>query len=350
MKFFRYRRPSWKTVLGVTKAKKRIKKELGITVLLIVLCIIVAVLNPRFLGASNLTNMARLIGMYGIFSIGVGLVIITAGIDLSLGSVFALQGVILAIMLREWNLAWPLAVLLVVIGVMLLGATHGWFIGYVRMQPFIVTLCGLLFYRGLARFIANDETKGFGSSGFELLRTLATGSIGPVPMPFVLLIIVGIITYVLLHHSVFGRYLYAVGSNAEAARLSGVPVPRMTYIAYGLSSMLAAGSDDYTWAAAASGSNNAAGYQLGSGAPVMAIGGFNGTDPAPTLDEFKRYVADKKIHYFIRGQMMIGQWGLHGASGSREAAEIAEWVETRFTPITVDKVVIYDLTAPAKNT
>ncbi|HVJ57651.1 MAG TPA: ABC transporter permease [Terrimicrobiaceae bacterium] len=198
------------------------KKELGITVLLIVLCIIVAVLNPRFLGASNLTNMARLIGMYGIFSIGVGLVIITAGIDLSLGSVFALQGVILAIMLREWNLAWPLAVLLVVVGVMLLGATHGWFIGYVRMQPFIVTLCGLLFYRGLARFIANDETKGFGSSGFELLRTLATGSIGPVPMPFVLLIIVGIITYVLLHHSVFGRYLYAVGRNEDAARYSGI--------------------------------------------------------------------------------------------------------------------------------
>ena len=56
------------------------------------------------------------------------------------------------------------------------------------MQPFIVTLCGLLFYRGLARFIANDETKGFGSSGFEVLRNLATGSIGPVPMPFVLLI------------------------------------------------------------------------------------------------------------------------------------------------------------------
>jgi hypothetical protein len=97
------------------------------------------------------------------------------------------------------------------------------------------------------------------------------------------------------------------------------------------------------------GSNNAAGYQLGSGAPVMAIGGFNGTDPAPTLDEFKRYVDDKKIHYFIRGQMMIGQWGLHGASGSREAAEIADWVETRFTPTTVDKVVIYDLTQPAKN-
>jgi 4-amino-4-deoxy-L-arabinose transferase-like glycosyltransferase len=117
-----------------------------------------------------------------------------------------------------------------------------------------------------------------------------------------------------------------------------------------LSAMLASGADDYTWAAAAMGSNNAAGYQLGSGAPVMAIGGFNGTDPAPTLDEFKRYVADKKIHYFIRGQMMIGQWGGRGTSGSREAAGIADWVETRFTPTTVDKVVIYDLTQPMTKT
>jgi ribose transport system permease protein len=184
------------------------KKELGITILLVVLCVVVAALNPRFL--------------YGIFSIGVGLVIITSGIDLSIGSVFALQGVVLAIMLREWNWPWPLAVLATIIGVMLLGAMHGWFIAKVRMQPFIVTLCGLLFYRGLARFIANDETKGFGSTGFELLRHLATGSVGPIPMPFVLLIIIGVVTYILLHRSVFGRYLYAVGRNEDAARYSGI--------------------------------------------------------------------------------------------------------------------------------
>ena len=198
------------------------KKELGISILLVVLCAVVAVLNPPFLGASNLENMARLIGMYGIFSIGKGLVIITGGIDLSIGSVFAMQGVILAIMLREWNWVWPIAVLAVIVGTMALGAMHGWFIAKVRMQPFIVTLCGLLFYRGLARFIADDETKGFGSTGFEELRQLATGSIGPVPMPFVLLIIVGIIAYVVLHRSVFGRYLYAVGRNEDAARYSGI--------------------------------------------------------------------------------------------------------------------------------
>jgi 4-amino-4-deoxy-L-arabinose transferase-like glycosyltransferase len=130
-----------------------------------------------------------------------------------------------------------------------------------------------------------------------------------------------------------------------AGGLLTAPTPGPT-----LSTLLAADAGDYTWAAAAMGSNNAAGYQLGSGAPVMAIGGFNGTDPAPTLDEFKRYVADKKIHYFIRGRMMIGQWGGHGASGSREASDIADWVERRYTPATVDKVIIYNLTQPPKNT
>ena len=119
-----------------------------------------ALLNHRFLGAANLTNMARLIGMYGIFSIGLGLIIITGGIDLSVGSVFALQGVLLAMALREWNWYWPVAVLGSIAGVMLLGLFHGFMVAKVRMQPFIVTLCGLLFYRGLARFVANDETKG----------------------------------------------------------------------------------------------------------------------------------------------------------------------------------------------
>jgi len=198
------------------------KKELGITILLVVLCAMTAFLNHRFLGAANLTNMARLIGMYGIFSIGLGLIIITGGIDLSVGSVFALQGVLLAMALREWNWYWPVAVVASIAGVMLLGLFHGVMVAKVRMQPFIVTLCGLLFYRGLARFVANDETKGFGSEGFGMLRQLASGSIGPIPMPFAILMVVAVVSYVALHRSVYGRYLYAVGRNEEAARFSGI--------------------------------------------------------------------------------------------------------------------------------
>ena len=114
-----------------------------------------------------------------------------------------------------------------------------------------------------------------------------------------------------------------------------------------LSATLSADAHDFTWVAATVGSNNAAGYQLASGAPVMAIGGFNGTDPSPTLQEFQRYVADRQIHYFIRGKMMIGHWG--PSTGISESSDIAEWVETHYTPQTVDRVLIYDLTQPQRN-
>jgi 4-amino-4-deoxy-L-arabinose transferase-like glycosyltransferase len=115
-----------------------------------------------------------------------------------------------------------------------------------------------------------------------------------------------------------------------------------------LSATLSADAHNFTWAAAVVGSNNAAGYQLASGAPIMAVGGFNATDPSPTLEEFQRYVADRQIHYFIRGKMMIGHWG--GIStGSHESADIAEWVQTHYTPQTVDRVIMYDLTQPPRN-
>jgi ribose transport system permease protein len=209
------------------------KKELGTFLLLVLLCVVVAVLNPRFLAPANLQNMARLIGAYGIFSIGLGLVIITGGIDLSVGSVFALLGVLLSMMLTEWG--WPSALaVLATIGIGTgLGALHGLLITKVRMQPFLVTLCGLLFYRGLARFISNDETKGFGAAaGFETLRNVATGSLFGVPTPFVILILVSIVMWVVLHRSVYGRYLYAVGRNETAARYSGINSQRIVASAY----------------------------------------------------------------------------------------------------------------------
>jgi 4-amino-4-deoxy-L-arabinose transferase-like glycosyltransferase len=114
-----------------------------------------------------------------------------------------------------------------------------------------------------------------------------------------------------------------------------------------LTATLSANAHDFTWAAAAVGSNNAAGYQLATGAPIMAIGGFNGTDPSPTLEEFQRYVADRRIHYFIRGKMTIGHWGR--TTGSSESTDIAQWVETHYTPLTIDRVLVYDLTQPPRD-
>ena len=217
------------------------RKELGTFVLLVVLCIALSILNPSFLASANLQNLARLIGIYGIFSIGLGLVIITGGIDLSVGSVFALLGVLLSIFLVDWHLPAAIAVLAVVAISTALGFINGFLITKVRIQPFIVTLCGLLFYRGLARFIANDETKGFGSAqGFETLQSMATGSLFGVPTPFIILVFISVVMWVVIHRSVYGRYLFAVGRNEVAARYSGINADLITASAYVLCGLLAA--------------------------------------------------------------------------------------------------------------
>lgn len=220
---------------------KRFGRELGIFVLLVALCIFVTAMNPRFLGPTNLINMARLIGMYGIFSIGAAIVIITGGIDLSVGSMFALLGVLLSIFLADRN--WPptlgvLAILALGSG---LGAIHGFLITRVRLQPFIVTLCGLLVYRGLAQFIAHDETKGFSrATGIAGLKGLLTGNLFGVPMQFLLLVFLAVLFGTVLHKSKFGRHLYAVGRNEEAARYSGIETRRVIGAAYVISGFLAA--------------------------------------------------------------------------------------------------------------
>ena len=117
-----------------------------------------------------------------------------------------------------------------------------------------------------------------------------------------------------------------------------------------LDKALQADAGRYTWAAATVNSNNAAGYQLGSGDPVMAIGGFNGTDPAPTLAQFERYVSEGKIHYYIAssGGGFGGGFG-GGAGGSGHASQITSWVESHFTAQTIGGVTVYDLTSGASS-
>ena len=118
------------------------------------------------------------------------------------------------------------------------------------------------------------------------------------------------------------------------------PTPRTDLIR-----LLSAGADEFNWAAAVVGSNNAAGYQLAAGAPVMAVGGFNGTDPSPTLDGFIRDVSEGRIHYFIQGRVMM--MGKPETDASRASAAIRDWVDAHFAPQTVDGTVVYDLTRTA---
>jgi len=223
-----------------------LKKDLGLLVLILVVGLVVSVMNPRFLSPINLGNTANLVGLFGLFSIGAGIVIITGGIDLSVGSIFALLGVVYVDLLVGWQVSWWLATIVVVLGGVVLGAIHGFLITRLRLQPFIVTLCGLLIYRGIARYYTNDGTAGFEyGQSFPTLEWLTAGRTLGVPHSFIMFLVVAAVMGLVLHRSVFGRYLFAVGKNEEAARYSGIRTQRVIAAAYIISGGLAGLSSIY---------------------------------------------------------------------------------------------------------
>lgn len=144
----------------------------------------------------------------------------------------------------------------------------------------------------------------------------------------------------------FGEGMRGGGGGGMGGLLSGASVDAEA------KALLEKGADDYTWVAAAVGAQNAASYQLATGDPVMAIGGFNGSDPSPTLAQFKKYVAEGKIHYFVSGGGMGGGMGGGAMGGGMEggdsgtSSQISSWVTENFTEVTVGSATFYDLTQP----
>ena len=199
-------------------------KVLGIFGLLVAIVLATGAMNPRFFGAENLENVFQRTALFGIIWIGAAFPIVTAGIDLSIGSVIALVATALP-MLLEAGVPAGGAVVLVLLLAAGLGAIHGLLITRLGLQPFVVTLCGLLVYRGVARYIVDDQTMGFGTDN-EGLRSLATGrpfSIGAldVPAPALVLLGVAVLAALFLGRSVWGRWMLALGRNATAARYAG---------------------------------------------------------------------------------------------------------------------------------
>ncbi|MGJ4994241.1 ABC transporter permease [Bradyrhizobium sp. HKCCYLS3077] len=213
------------------------KKDLSLLVLILVVGAVVAFINPRFLLVGNLSNTANQVGMFGIFSIAEAFVIIVGGIELAVGSVIALLGVLFIDLIVNRDIDWIAALLIILAGGLAIGMIHGTLVTKMRIQPFVVTLCGLLIYRGAARYYTEDATAGFGyGASFPTLEWLAAGRTNvlgfPLPHSVVALAIVAGIAWVVLHRSVYGRYFYAVGKNEEAARYSGIRSDRVTIAAY----------------------------------------------------------------------------------------------------------------------
>ena len=231
-----------------------LKKDLGLLVLIIVVGTIVALINPRFVSPINIANTLNLVGLFGLFSIAQGFVIITAGIELSVGSIIALLGVVFVDLIANQGVPWPLAALLVLAIGLVMGLVHGLLVTRLKLQPFVVTLCGLLIYRGVARFYTQDATAGFPFGvNFPDLEWITTGRTDvvalltgdavrtlPLPHSFFFMLVVAAIMWVVLHRSVFGRYLYAVGKNEEAARFSGIRTTRVIISAYMICTVLTA--------------------------------------------------------------------------------------------------------------
>lgn len=217
------------------------RKNLGLTILILVVSAAVAILNPRFLSPVNLSNTANLIGLFGIFAIAQAFVIISGGIELSSGSVIALLGVIFVDLVGNDVLSPLTATLLVLALGAVIGVLHGVLIARVGLQPFVVTLCGLLIYRGIARYYTEDATAGFAfGASFPALEWLTAGRVLGVPNSLTAMLLIAVLTGILLHRSVYGRTLLATGRNPEGARYSGVNTQLVLIVAYLICAVLTA--------------------------------------------------------------------------------------------------------------
>lgn len=243
------------------------RKSLGLFILLIALAALAFGWEWHYQGHSvfltlaNWKNLLTWVGLFGILALAQSIVIVSGGIDLSVGSVVGLVPITAALLMNKgegWHPAFALPVSLLVAAA--IGLLHGQFITRMRMQPFIVTLCGLFIYRGIARYITGDRTQGFGNE-YTRLRWFGNGSLfdllpaslaGPrgealsagmrllnaVVAPFLVMLLIAAILAAYLHFSAQGRHLFALGANEEGARFSGLRTRRIKVTAYLLCSVI----------------------------------------------------------------------------------------------------------------
>ena len=214
---------------------QRLPVETYVVTFTVVLWIILSISAPNFLTVDNISNMMRQVSISAIIAIGVLCTIIISGIDLSVGSVAAFCGVMVAQLLSH-GYGIPVSIVLTLLAGTLIGWLNATSVGKLGIPAFIVTLAGLQVYRGFALLISGGMTVGGLPPN---IKEFARGTFFYIPNLFVTMLVVAVLVHYLLSFTKTGRYLYALGSNAEATRRLGIPVFRITVIAYVLSSVLA---------------------------------------------------------------------------------------------------------------
>jgi len=208
------------------------------TVVLAVMIIYTYTQDPKFLKLYQMQTTGREVAILAMFAIGQGIVIIGGGIDLSVGSLLCFVGTLAIHLMNETQL--PVGV---IIGIVLLfavgvGVLHGLLVCYLNLQPFIVTLCSLLVWRSLARWLTDDMTTGYRVADQPFFAWLASGRVGSIPVPVILVGVVVLVALFIMRGTVHGRYLYAIGYNLEAARFSGVRVNALRIFTYAFCGLL----------------------------------------------------------------------------------------------------------------
>jgi ribose transport system permease protein len=216
------------------------KKLLGIFVFLVLLYVAILIATDPDTWASNHRNLGQRIGLEGIICLGAGLLIITGGIDLSIGSVVSLCACVFCklVLNESYPVPIPVAAIVVLLLGGLIGFVNGFLVTYFNVQAFVVTLCGLFLYRGAARWVMDDKIPEI-ADRIAPISAFCRGSILHVPVYLWLLLGLFLIATVFLHLTIYGRYFFAIGSNERAARYSGVNTNFYKILAYVLCSMFA---------------------------------------------------------------------------------------------------------------
>ncbi len=208
-------------------------QQQGALIMLLVVCVAGFARYEAFLTPENLLNVARQNSMLGLVALGMTFVILTGGIDLSVGALLAVGGVIAA---NLANQGLVIALVAAVAATTFLGLINGLVIAKARIQPFIVTLAMMIAARGLALAATGETSVGITDESFAWL---GRGSIGFLPVPILILIVAFAVGWLVLNHTRFGRNVFAVGDNDEAARLMGLNISRVTIAVYAISGALA---------------------------------------------------------------------------------------------------------------
>ena len=194
--------------------------------------LVLSVISNNFLTTTNLLNVVRQIAINGILALGMTIVCLTGGIDLSVGSIVAFSGIITAGCLRDYNLPTAVIILIAIAVGGLLGLYNGYFVAYWNAAPFVVTLSMMTIARGMTYVYSDGRPISNLPAGFLVL---GKGSVLGIPLPTVILILVFVLASVMLTKLKFGRYIYAVGGNEHAAMVSGINVKRIKMMVYVLS-------------------------------------------------------------------------------------------------------------------